>query len=834
MVTISRVGVLLLVVVALWLRIERLDELPVAVSSDESVDVVDAFHISTSGNYPLYEDHGRPEPLYVLLVSAASGLFGHTVWSARVVTALAGVLTIPLMYWAMRQCLWGRPTAVREAASLLAAVVIAVCISHVALSRAIYRGVLQPSFMLLCIGWLARGMRLGRRRDFVLAGVSLCGALYSYTAAYVLPLALPVVAVQVMVARRAMWQRWLGRFALMAATMGVLMLPLALFYVDRPAGVVGRANELNPGTTTFLGAGQLEALARQFFISGDINPQYNVAQVPLIDPLFQPLFALGLVALVLWARQPWAALTLLWLGLATIPVLAAFEIPHGLRIMGEFAIFPLVTGAGLALVMTAAGRLTHGRQTATVRRGAALVIGAALVLVTVQQTAAARAVYAGFWTSGGGKLWSVYGRELNSIEWFFRPDRQTLGRWLKAQTQPILMPRADLEQAVTRAWLLPAFATVVAADESFVLPADTQLFVPWALESGDLRREARHYVLLNEGTITLLPPFSEATREALLRDIDGAEAVTNTDGQLDLLGRTQALPDVAIRYEAQATAGDVPLAILGGETALLNWRGPQTWTGQTTLEYTLEWRAERRLGRLYSTFLQLQTQNGERLAGDDSLVLRWLHPSSMWQPGMMVPDTHRLEVPEGLEAGAYRLVTGMYPTVLLNRRLPALTANGEALGDAVTIGWLKVPQRQAAAAEATTVNATLGGVFDLMSADVQQGADGLVTVRLVWAAQVERPALDATVFVHVVDANNQIIAQQDSRPWGGQYPTFIWGAGEAVLTEARLDVQGAALGELRVLAGMYVLPETRPLEAVQDGETAADGRVVIYEGGGQP
>ncbi|MBL8120596.1 MAG: hypothetical protein JNJ78_23935, partial [Anaerolineae bacterium] len=65
-------------------------------------------------------------------------------------------------------------------------------------------------------------------------------------------------------------------------------------------------------------------------------------------------------------------------------------------------------------------------------------------------------------------------------------------------------------------------------------------------------------------------------------------------------------------------------------------------------------------------------------------------------------------------------------------------------------------------------------------------------------------------------------------------PTFIWGAGEAVLTEARLDVQGAALDELRVLAGMYVLPETRPLEAVQDGETAADGRVVIYEGGGQP
>ncbi len=42
-----------LLLVAFWLRLVDLDSQPPGVSNDEAVNVVDAFHISRTGNFPL-------------------------------------------------------------------------------------------------------------------------------------------------------------------------------------------------------------------------------------------------------------------------------------------------------------------------------------------------------------------------------------------------------------------------------------------------------------------------------------------------------------------------------------------------------------------------------------------------------------------------------------------------------------------------------------------------------------------------------------------------------------------------------------------------------------
>jgi hypothetical protein len=69
-----RLALIGLLLVAFWLRLDDLDAQPPGVSNDEAVNVVDAFHISRTGNFPLYEDFGRPEPLYRLFLALGTSL----------------------------------------------------------------------------------------------------------------------------------------------------------------------------------------------------------------------------------------------------------------------------------------------------------------------------------------------------------------------------------------------------------------------------------------------------------------------------------------------------------------------------------------------------------------------------------------------------------------------------------------------------------------------------------------------------------------------------------------------------------------------------------------
>jgi hypothetical protein len=120
------------------------------------------------------------------------------------------------------------------------------------------------------------------------------------------------------------------------------------------------------------------------------------------------------------------------------------------------------------------------------------------------------------------------------------------------------------------------------------------------------------------------------------------------------------------------------------------------------------------------------------------------------------------------------------------------------------------------------LDATLGDLFALRGASASVTGEGEVRLTLTWEALVSRPVIDATVFVHVFGAENRLVTQDDARPWGGQYPTFIWDAGERVQTEHLLAVGDAPLTDLRLVTGMYTFPGPVRLPVVQHGSPTAD------------
>lgn len=815
-----------LLLVGFWLRVDRLDTWPPGVSLDEAGNVMDAFQISHTGKYPVYENPARPEPLYQAILAIMAFAVEPGVWTMRLVNVYIAMLTLAALYWTARQCLYDRDPTTRGIAGLAAAAALAVALSHVVLSRSIYRAGPQPLFTLLFAGLLLRGLRTGNRRLFVLSGVSLAATFTTYTAALIVPASLAPLALSLLIVRRRTWRRWLPNLVWLGVTFALLLAPVGWHFLNNRDAVLGRTQELESGSKTL--ERRAELVWEQFFTNGDINPQYNADSAPLLPPVFDWLFRLGLLALLVRIRQPSSALIATLLVLSIIPAAAAGELPHGLRIAGAYAAFPLVIAAGVALILALVGMPRRPQ----VWRLAAVGMVVALAAITALDARRAHRIYAAYWDKP--YVWEIYDRHLGHGEWFFRTDKRDLGRWLARQDAPLLVPLDELNLPTTRSWLLPRYQNVTTAGDAFALPPGTRLVVPWWLERDDILRETRAFGLLHEDTITLLPPLSVEAHARLLDGIDEAEAVTRPNG--DLMARVRAVPDdFAVAFEprtAPRSGEPSPLAIFDNQIQLLGWRGPDTLPPDAeaqTIAYTLDWAAYPSAHHQYSAYLQIQTQDRQRLAGDDVLIWRWLYPSTLWDDEDTVPDQHLLTVPPDLEPGAYRLVAGGYITVFADEPVEARGSDGARLGDAATIGWIKVPQRAAPEPElgALAVDAALGEVIALRAAFAQPLDGGRVRLALDWEALASRPALDATIFVHAIGPDGSTIAQDDRRPWDGQYPTFIWDAGERVRTEHVLDLGSTPPGDVTLRAGMYTLPDVTRLPVVQDGTPDPDSVIQL-------
>lgn len=805
---------------AFWLRIDALDAYPPGISIDESRNAIDAFTIGQSGHLPLFEDPDQPEHLHRILLATSSRLFGGSVWSFRVTWVFVGLLTVALAYWAACQALHDLSPARRRVAGLAAAGSLAVAMNHVVLSRSLYRGLLEPPLALLFIGFLLHGLRSGRRRDFVLSGASLGLAWHSYTAALDLPAALGFVGLHLLIFHRKTWRTWLPNLIWLGVTFALITAPIMWLLLTDSDRVLSRANDVSGGRSW--DSHRVRLLIEQFYKTGDVNSQYNAYGRPLLPPGFAYVFYLGLIALLVRARQAASALIGSLLVLAAIPVYMAGEIPHGLRIAGELAVFPLIVATGIGLLLAVIRPVPRPAARQGLVAGlAALVLGVTLIggLRTHHDYLA--------WWDDSDNTWFMFERQMPGGEWFFRTDLRDLGRWLSDQDGPLLVPVDAVEEKPTRAWLLRDYPHVRSAGDDVTLPPETRLVVPWAVGLNDLWRETPSYALLDRDTITLLPPLTEAAHTDLLEGIDEAAGVWRANG--DLLVRVKPLPsDFTLVFEPRHTiAPDAgPLAVFDDGVTVVAWRGPETLSIQDipqTVTFTLEWSATQSLNHYYSVFVQFQTQDYNRLIGDDQPLLRALFPPMLWQPGEAAYDRHTLTLPANLAPGAYRLVVGLYYSTYTDKRLFAKNALGGVLdGTLATVGWIKVPPPDEVFVppDVVPVDTVLADSFRLVGGVAAWTESGDVNLTLYWEAAAARSSIDATIFVHVLDETGTLVAQNDSRPWNGQYPTCVWDQGEIVQTEHGLALGDVDVSGLRVNVGMYIYPSLDHLPVEQAGALA--------------
>ncbi|HYN89651.1 MAG TPA: glycosyltransferase family 39 protein [Ardenticatenaceae bacterium] len=212
----------------------------------------------------------------------------------------------------------------------------------------------------------------------------------------------------------------------------------------------------------------------------------------------------------------------------------------------------------------------------------------------------------------------------------------------------------------------------------------------------------------------------------------------------------------------------------------------------------------------------------------------WGTPTSTWKPRELWPDGHELAIPAEAPPGYYRIELSFYDPATL-AKLPATDPRTRApIGETLVVDYLTVSEPAVVPAQAGGVNADLGGQVRLLGVEVQTSngqpvgsgaavaAGSQLQVRLFWQAQALLET-DYTVFVHLVGANGELVAQRDQLPTGGFFPTSYWLV-DQIVPDTHTLVLGADVppGSYELRVGMYDLATTTRLPVTGGAEAGAD------------
>lgn len=141
----------------------------------------------------------------------------------------------------------------------------------------------------------------------------------------------------------------------------------------------------------------------------------------------------------------------------------------------------------------------------------------------------------------------------------------------------------------------------------------------------------------------------EVGQNLAMTDANGNAIDLLTVAQVKLVGPSAPVP-------ASAVALDVNFADL---ITLAGYElGAIDATRQAPL--TLYWRAQAPIPADYTVFVQLLSADGQIVGQADSPPQQGRYPTSLWDPGELVPDRRMLHLPATLAAGDYSILVGLY------------------------------------------------------------------------------------------------------------------------------------------------------------------------------
>lgn len=781
--------VLALFVVALAVRVYRLDEIPTGLFNDEAANGLDARAILAGDHAIFFERNSGREPFFLYVQALVGSLIGLSPFALRLSAALLGALTVPTTYLMVRT-LFGDRMKVAVAWAAYSAILVAFGYWHLSLSRVGFRAISLPLFMSLALIFLGRAWaKLGPDTrppyvDAVLAGVFIGGSLYTYTAARFFPIAvgvLPVIAVILNRSSRRQVVRLGLLFGLILGVAFVVFIPLGLYFVQHPDLFFGRARDISVLATAYGASNPADALWRStldtllmFWVEPDPNLRHNPAQRPVFEILLSGWLVVGVVVALRRIRlYPYLMLLGMLVVMGLPAVLTAEGTPHMLRSIG---MIPVV------YVLPVLGMLWAGTRLFPRRQLWALLLPLPFVLYSA--------------VGGVGGYFQAW-QNPDRFRLAFLPDYVQLGQqlsrhgdadaaWILPLSRAYFPPsysfytvsffytgEAGYAEVLVDAEAAPAQLNAAAQGRGrfyLIRPAAMQATIQAEYLLGDpkkllpfLLRKHGTYVSTHEAPevpvpydVYALPPHADF---ALVNEWIAQSTVF--DGRVKLVGADYGgIPDVAGVGERATTAG-APL-----------------WA-------VLQWQALEPIDLDLKVKLVLKDQAGHVIAEVDELLVGDQYPRDRtWAQGDVTETYHILATLPALAPDTYDLYVRVYEDESL-RVYPIRSDDNGVIGVDAFIGSVTIAKAQTPPVVTPTYTVDDGYLtpelsllgYDLGAQEVRPG--GAVGLTLFWQA-TEQPQQDYTVRLALTTADGEAIDVRATAPVDGRYPTRQWAAGEIV------------------------------------------------------
>ncbi len=548
---------------AALIRIWGLGGMPPGLQFDEAHNAIDAARLldGESASPLFFTDNGGREPMATWLHAPMLALLGRDqpTWALRLVSAMAGLATIALLYAFVARVFEDRRLA------LLAAAFLATSYWHLHFSRFGIRAILAPLWTILAVWawWTATHGRVdwedgdedvvdGRTSEggsalpsshrstirsavrsafdpaigalrtlaacwwvqAALCGLALAGAVYSHPSGRLLPLVLIAHCLyHLWVDRRERptQRRFVGALLIAGLASLVVFLPLGLWFLKHPEWFLA-----HPGDVSLAAVAERQfdgslaralwdhalAIAGMFFIAGDPSTFHNLPDLPVFDPL-SALFALAGFGIALGAlfgprREPRdrAVLLAIWMAVMLLPTLLSDRPPNYSRAIAALPVIVLLPALGLRWSVAALDLRWRDEHRLGLPEKARIGLLAGAVVV------------AGLWTSW--HYFVTFARRTPHVYYSYDVEKQDAYAWLReqAETADVFLHPLWAEHATIAYLNREGSVRSLDATETLVLLAPSAPRFPRQAPSGPSR-------LPSHGRIDTLIAFpaKEADRE---------------------------------------------------------------------------------------------------------------------------------------------------------------------------------------------------------------------------------------------------------------------------------------------------------------------------------
>ncbi len=848
-------AIILIILIAFFFRFYRLADHPLGIFFDPAINGLDAVRLMQRGGHPIFfPANGGREPLFVYLLIPSIWLFNTTPFAIRAVTATLSLLSVPLLfaflyrvtpqYLHYRQERRGEeskmvPPPPQPAAHFWLAALgsLALAVSYWAIvtgrlglrtEPAIFLSI--PTFWFFLKGWSN-----GQKRWFILSGLLMGLIGYTYSSARLLPVVLalallpeflpPLVNLRFTIYdlrllhlpkianRKSKIQNRIIRLLIFTLAAAIVYLPMMWYLYTHPAQFTARAfsvmvwNFLDTPADIAAEMGRNALRVAGFFCcAGSPNPLFGLPEYPGSHPAVAPFLLIGLVGALKNWRLLFPRLVVLWWFIGLVPSIITIEAPHPLRM--AMAIVPTAILIALGPIYLTQWLKTK-RPNITSNR--LLLLAIPVILLPIFNNSAA---YFSRWTN----LQSTRG----AFDYGAIAIRDAVLAYAD-EGAPIYLPLSRLNDSTLLFYLSGSFRrqaalTAPAAETSLVIsPGKNIRDTVW--------------VRLHNHTATILPPLTGQGQQLVQAALTGnTTPIRTAEGEpVALLARQAADPVGFVeqpKHSLEASFG--PVDLIGANY-------PMVIDPLNDLPVTLFWQANAQMGNEYDVLLRLVDDNRRVWGNGDGRPTNWVYPTTFWRPDLdKVAAQHTITLgPELPQPGRYWLALSIFDPPL-NRRI-ALTANPDDSPDTLFIGPLKAPLPAITPAEAKQITPvqpiTMGEVAQLAGFAVDKPTiepGESIQLSLLWQA-LTTPEVDYTVFIHLLDSNNNLVAGHDTQPVGGRYPTTIWTPDERILDKHTLSTPGnLPAGQYRLAIGLYHQPTGQRLPLhFPNGRADSEGRLVL-------